>query len=46
MAIKGAHPEHRRIWVSDPFGYVGALATMKETLPPEEVETRMIASFS
>ena len=28
-------------WITDPFGHIWALATVKEVLTPEEVEQRM-----
>lgn len=53
-AKEGAHPTlpihdafwgDRYGWVTDPFGHIWALATMKEILTPEEVEQRMAAMF-
>ena len=32
-------------WVQDPFGFIWALATIKEVLSPKQVEDRMIAAF-
>ena len=31
-------------WVSDPFGHIWALGTVKEELTPEEVHQRMVAT--
>ena len=51
---EGAHPSlpmhdafwgDRYGWVTDPFGHIWALATMKDILEPEEIEQRMAAMF-
>lgn len=51
---EGAHPTlpvhdafwgDRYGWVTDPFGHVWALATMKDIVTPEELEQRMAAMF-
>lgn len=54
-AVKeGAHPTlpvhdafwgDRYGWVTDPFGHIWAVATMKEILTPEELTERMAAAF-
>lgn len=33
-------------WVTDPFGYIWAIATVREELTPEEVKQRMDAMFA
>ncbi len=36
----------RYSWVTDPFGYIWALSTVKEVLTPEQVKQRMDAVFA
>jgi len=36
----------RYSWVTDPYGHLWALATVKETVTPEEIERRMDAMMA
>ena len=46
LAVSDAFWGDRYGWVRDPYGYIWALATVKEELTPKQIEDRMMAAFS